>query len=574
MGTMINFGIDLGTTNSVIAKFERGEVKVFRDPVSWKDTLPSVVAYRSERVIVGTKAKERMEKDPRNVVGVFKRKMGTSESYPIKSLGENKTPIELSAQVLRHLKSFVEGEDVDEAVVTIPASFDTIQSNATKEAGKQGGFSQVVLLQEPIAASLSYANETKDTDLNNSQWMVYDLGGGTFDVALVRIQDGEMRVLDHEGDNFLGGADFDQMIVEKIIIPHLEKKGRFANLEQEMKSAGGKYNAQYYVCLHKAEQAKIELSAQPVAEIEVMMEDDRGREIDTIITLKREEFEALIRPAVDSTVNMVKSILKRNSLSPLDIRFVLMIGGSTYIPYVRKTVGADLQIETNCDIDPTTAVAMGAAYYAGTKPKTAKKSTIDLTKKKHFKIKMAYQKVSKEDEEFFAARFEGEIDGHTYRITRDDSGFDTGNKPLKTQIHEELPLVENAYNFFRLVIYDRDGNQVATDAEPIGIAHGIYGVEGQPLPNDISIEVDDLENEGQTKLEMIFAKNNVLPLKKTITKRLNKSISKGSTDSLRINILEGPHTVLPEANLSIGYMEISGTDLHRDITKGSDIEVS
>ncbi|NJN77928.1 MAG: Hsp70 family protein [Saprospiraceae bacterium] len=189
---MINFGIDLGTTNSAIAKFENGKVEIFRNPLNLKQTLPSVVAFRKNKIMVGDKAREYMQRDPNNVVGAFKRKMGTSEAYKIALLAENKTPIQLSAEVLKELKNFVHtGENVEAAVITIPASFDTIQSNATKKAGFEAGFKQVVLLQEPIAASLAYANKDEDA-FEEGQWLVYDLGGGTFDVALVRIAEGEV----------------------------------------------------------------------------------------------------------------------------------------------------------------------------------------------------------------------------------------------------------------------------------------------------------------------------------------------------------------------------------------------
>ena len=194
MENMINFGIDLGTTNSVIAKFVKGEVQVFTNPTDFgRNTLPSVIAFRKDRIFVGSKAQEFAEKDPKNVISRFKRKMGTSESYKIPVLNQSKSPIELSAQILKELKNFVQsGETLDSVVITIPASFDTIQSNATKEAGLQAGFKQVILLQEPIAASLAYANKKKDKELADGQWLVYDLGGGTFDVALVKIKEGEM----------------------------------------------------------------------------------------------------------------------------------------------------------------------------------------------------------------------------------------------------------------------------------------------------------------------------------------------------------------------------------------------
>ena len=167
MENTINYGIDLGTTNSAIAKFVKGEVIIFSNPQDYgRNTLPSVVMYKKDKIQVGNKAKEFLEKDPKSVVGVFKRKMGTTESFKIKSINESKTPIELSAQVLKELKTFVNtGDTLDAVVITIPASFDTIQSNATKEAGIQAGFKQVVLLQEPIAASLAYANMKKEREM-------------------------------------------------------------------------------------------------------------------------------------------------------------------------------------------------------------------------------------------------------------------------------------------------------------------------------------------------------------------------------------------------------------------------
>src|SRR4051812_34469923 len=253
MSSLINFGIDLGTSNSLIARFQKGQIEVFKNPNGFKETLPSVVAYRNDRVLVGEAARVYAERDPKSAVGRFKRKMGTSEVFKIKALNASRTPIELSAVILKELKAFVQtGEVVDAAVVTIPASFDTVQSNATKEAGAQAGLQTVVLLQEPIAASLAYANREKTIDLRNSQWLVYDLGGGTFDVALVRIVEGELTVVDHEGDNYLGGTDFDALIVEQIIVPELARRGHFADFLTQLKSESGRYNRLWYTLLHLA----------------------------------------------------------------------------------------------------------------------------------------------------------------------------------------------------------------------------------------------------------------------------------------------------------------------------------
>ncbi|MGO4819576.1 Hsp70 family protein [Flavobacterium sp. W22_SRS_FP1] len=576
MENTINYGIDLGTTNSAIAKFIKGEVIVFSNPQDYgRITLPSVVAYKKDKITVGNKAKEFLEKDPKSVVGIFKRKMGTSESFKIKSINESKTPIELSAQVLKELKTFVNtGDDLDAVVLTIPASFDTIQSNATKEAGMQAGFKQVVLLQEPIAASLAYANMKKDREMKNGKWLVYDLGGGTFDVALIEIKDGEMKVLDHEGDNFLGGADFDNMIVEKLVIPKICEKYSFSNLESEMKSASGKYNAKYYALLRRAEEAKIALSSMTSSEIIVDgFEDEDGNEVDMEIIITRSEFNDLIRPNIDGTIEMIKEIITRKSLKPIDIQFTLMVGGSTYVPFVRNRVEEVLQIPVNCEIDPTTAVAIGAAYYAATKPKEI---LVENTKKKEtlISIKSSYNKASKEKEELFAARITGDIEGLNYRILRQDGGFDSGLKKLLERINEDLPLVEGAYNFFNLTVYDNLNNIVETNIDPIGINSG-FGISGQPIPEDICLEVDDYDNPGQTRLVPIFQRNTILPSKKTLTYPLNKSVIKGSTeDVIRVNVLEGSSLALPEANKVIGYMEITGNMLKRDVSKGSDIEIT
>lgn len=575
MENTINYGIDLGTTNSAIAKFVKGEVIIFSNPQDYgRNTLPSVVSYKKDKITVGNKAKEFLEKDPKSVVGIFKRKMGTSESFKIKSINESKTPIELSAEVLKELKTFVNtGDNLDAVVITIPASFDTIQSNATKDAGIQAGFKQVVLLQEPIAASLAYANMKKEREMQEGQWLVYDLGGGTFDVALIKIKDGEMKVLDHEGDNFLGGADFDNMIVEKLVIPKICEKFNFSNLEDDMKSASGKLNAKYYVLLRRAEEAKITLSAKTSAEIVVDgFEDEDGNEVDMEIIITRSEFNELIRPNIDGTIDMIKQILTRNSLKSIDLQFTLMVGGSTYIPYVRSRVEEVLQIPANCEIDPTTAVAIGAAYYAATKPKEIEKTGTKA--KTSILIKTSYNKASKEKDELFSARVTGNTEGLSYRITRQDGGFDSGIKKLTIRISEDLPLVDGAFNFFSLVVYDGQNNIIETDIEQIGINSG-FGISGQPIPEDICLEVDDYDNPGKTRLQLIFQKNTILPTKKTITHQLNKTVIKGSTDEvIRVNILEGSHLALPEANKVIGFMEITGNMIIRDIGKGSDIEIT
>ena len=579
MNNMINFSIDLGTTNSLIAKFNKGAVEVFKNPNGFKETLPSVVGFRNDRIMVGEQARTFAEKDSKSVASRFKRKMGTTETIKIKALNSSKTPVELSAFVLKELKSFIHtGETPDAVVITIPASFDTPQSNATTEAGYQAGFKQVVLLQEPIAASLAYANKEKSIDLKNSQWIVYDLGGGTFDVALIRIVEGELAVVDHEGDNYLGGCDLDALIVERILVPELDKRGAFNDLLGQMKSETGKYNRLWTILLHRAEEAKIELSTKASAEIDLGMvrdlEDDEGNAIDCIISITRSELEAAIRDKVDATAEMLRKILTRNSLQSSDLKFVLMVGGSTYSPYVRKRIEELLGIPVNTGIDPTNAIVIGAAYFAATKKiNVAGNGKSEAAAPGTLRVKASYNRASQEKEELFSAKVEGATAGLFYRITSDDGAFDSGLKVLAGRIVEDLPLQEDAFNLFTFRIYDGTNNLVPTDVASIEIAQGKYSVAGQMLPEDLSLVKDDVAAR-DTKLERLFARNIVLPTKTKKTVEVGRTITKGSADELRIIVVEGSADNHSSTNKPIGHLIISGQQLSRDLLKGTEVDLT
>ena len=576
MSKMINFGIDLGTTNSLIAKFDKGHVEVFKNPNGFKETLPSVVGFRNDRILVGDQARTYAEKDPKRVASRFKRKMGTTETVRLLSV-DSKTPVELSAFVLKELKNFVyTGEAIDAAVITIPASFDTVQANATKEAGLAAGFKQVVLLQEPIAASLAYAN--KNPGLRNSSWIVYDFGGGTFDVALVKTIEGELTVVDHEGDNYLGGTDIDALLVEKVIVPELEKLGQFTDLLEQMKSAKGKYNKLWYLLLGLAENVKIELSTRTSAEIDfglINLEDEQGKPIDTLLTITRSEFEALIKASVDSTAEMMKKILTRNSLRPEDLMFVLMVGGSTYIPFVRKRIEEVMGITVNTSIDPTNAICIGAAFFAGTKEiKTDSESTSAPVGDRQIKIKAVYNRASQEEEELFSAKVEGDITGLYYRIASEDGAFDSGLKALSLRVSEDLPLRVGAFNFFHFKVFDSQNNAIDVGFDTIQIAQGRYSLAGQGLPEDICLVLDDIENK-DTKLKRIFSKNNILPAKTKFTVEVARTIVKGSDDYvISILVVEGPSERHSLTNKPIGNLKISGKDINRDLLKGTEIDLT
>ena len=575
MSRRINFGIDLGTTNSAIGRFKDGQVEIIRNPAGLRQLLPSVVALRGDRVIVGEKAREWMRREPSQVFSAFKRKMGTTHSFLLAN-GKTYSPEDLSAYVLQELKQFLPAaEQPEAAVITIPASFDTVQAQATLRAGFLAGFSQVKLLQEPIAASLAYANQGKSDELKEGQWLVFDLGGGTFDVALVRIHNGEMTVVDHEGDNFLGGTDVDLSIVMTVIVPELLRCGSFQDLEAELRADRGSRKGLLQKLLLLAEEAKIELSGREETDIELDIEDDEGTKLDLVITLTKSHLVPLLEPLMKRSTKQVSEMMQRNNLAAKDLRTILLVGGTTYIPYVREQLSTRLGIPVSTEVDPTAAVAIGAAFYAGSqlldeKPQAAQPASDSSGGPR---VRVGYQKVSRDLEEFLVAEIEEASQVAFFRITRADGGFDTGLLPYQEKIRQYLPLLPATQNAFSLRLFDAAQQELVADVPLIEITQGQYSLQGQPLPLDICVEVDDLERNA-TRLEVVFPRNTLLPVRKTITRQVSRSIAKDSGDSLTIKLLEGDGKSLPSAAMPVGTIRLEGKQLQRDLVRGSDVEIS
>jgi molecular chaperone DnaK len=395
-----------------------------------------------------------------------------------------------------------------------------------------------------------------------------------------------MKVIDHEGDNFLGGVDFDQLIVTQLFIPYLEKKYAVRGLPAKMQSANGPYNKLYFQLLYKAEEAKIALSNHPSAEVEFDFTDEAGHTEEVFFTIDRSQFNEIIQDKIGYSIGFIRKLLERNRLGAAAITEVVLVGGSTYIPLVRTLLAQELLIDVNTSIDPTTAVVEGAAYYAGSKASKLEKTPLDNAgggsgdagqreahTKSSIEVKTAYAVNSREPEEYFAAAIKNAPPGSRYRIVRSDGGFDSGLKPVGERISEMLLLLANTLNIFHLKIYDQQGTPLNVVVPEITIVQGKFSIHGQPLPNDICLEVDDIEN-NTTHLEVIFERNDILPMKKSITKTLSRTILKGSDDQLLINVLEGSRYLSPQSNLPIGIVGITGKNLQADLIKGCDIDLS
>lgn len=345
-------GIDLGTTNSCVAVMDGGDCKVITNPEGNR-TTPSVVAYKNGERIVGDAAKRQVVTN-KDTVSSIKRLMGTNEKVTLE--GKEYTPQEISAMVLQYLKSYAEGylgETVTKAVITVPAYFNDAQRQATKDAGKIAGLEVERIINEPTAAALAYGIDKTDKE---QKVLVYDLGGGTFDVSILELADGTFEVLSTSGDTHLGGDDFDNVVVDWMVDSFKKENGIDLRSDkmamQRLKEA--------------AEKAKKDLSGTVTTQISLpFISAGANGPLHFEATLTRAKFDEMTKSLVERTIIPVRNALRDAGLTKNDIHQVLLVGGSTRIPAVQEAVKNELGKEPNKSVNPDEAVAMGAAIQGG-----------------------------------------------------------------------------------------------------------------------------------------------------------------------------------------------------------------
>ena len=345
-------GIDLGTTNSCVAIYEGGEAKVITNPEGMR-TTPSVVAFKKGEIIVGQKAKNQMVTN-KDTISSIKRKMGTSDK--VHANDKDYTPEEISAMILSDLKKTAEeylGEKVTRAVITVPAYFNDSQRQATKNAGKIAGLEVERIINEPTAAALAYGLDKQE---KTQTVLVYDLGGGTFDVSILELGDGVFEVKATSGNNKLGGDDFDERIMDWMVKEFKKESGIDLSSDkmamQRVKDA--------------AEKAKKDLSGMSSTEISLpFISQGEDGPIHLNMSLTKAKFEDLISDLVESTLEPVRKAMKDAKLTNKDIDKVLLVGGSTRIPCVAELVKKELGKEPSKEVNPDEVVAMGAAIQGG-----------------------------------------------------------------------------------------------------------------------------------------------------------------------------------------------------------------
>ncbi|MCX8065119.1 MAG: Hsp70 family protein [Candidatus Hydrogenedentes bacterium] len=495
----IDYGIDLGTTNSAIARMVNGIPTILKSD-SLKDTIPSCVYFTKKGVVfVGDNAYNALKKElasalrnPKenssNVFTSFKRTMGSDYKYYSPNTGKYYSSEELSAEVLKKLKSFVQDENINAVVITHPVTFIGPKIEATKKAGEMAGFEYIELIQEPVAASIAYGIQK---DAVEGYWLVYDLGGGTFDVSLVKNSENMPVVVDNHGCDPLGGKDIDFAIVDSILVPYLREKYSINSIlrdplkKEKLRRALWPY----------AEEAKIQLSSQQKWHIitnigDLEFEDDEGREPEIDLIISRDDVEKVIAPIFQKTIDITKELLSRNGLVPEDVSALLLVGGPTHTPILRKMLKEQITEKIPTTIDPMTVVAKGAALYGSTRrvPEKIRSKRIsnDLVQ-----LEINFRSTTTEELEYVSCKVLNPNNNYEIEIIRADGAYTTGRVSVgnKPQIFELL-ILPNRPNNFKIVVFDNKGNQVNCEPSEFNILHGISGVDKmQVLPYHIGITV-------------------------------------------------------------------------------------
>lgn len=587
----IDYGIDLGTTNSAICRMDKGEVVIIKSD-TLKDTMPSCVSYNKKKSNkVGDGAYNNMKSDKRratkswrmdqtNAYVEFKRKMGTDYQYESSYMERSYSAPELSAEVLKTLKSFVTDEQVGSVVITVPAMFKINQKDATMKAARLAGFTHCELLQEPIAAAMAYG---LSTDQKNGYWLVFDFGGGTFDAALLKVEDGIMQVFDTEGDNFLGGKNLDLAIVDQIIIPYLKEN----YVVDEILADDEKKEILREAMKTYAEDAKNQLSFKQsediISNLGDLGEDDEGTEIELELTLTVDDFKRVASPLFQRAIDIcTNKLLARNNMTGANLDKLILVGGPTHSPVLREMLREQITPNVDTSIDPMTAVASGAALYASTLDNKVKEKNEFGT----VALSLDYEATTVEEIEYVnisidSTMCEGEIPQNLKaEIVRSDKSWSSGKFSLTEQVDViECYLVEGKSNSFEVVVYDEQGNVVKCSPNNFTIIQGAK-VGSAILPYNIGIEVwDDVRDKAVFKSIKGLEKNKPLPATGVVNglKTTGEIRPAMESDCIKIPLYQAEYDGdgLPAACFEYVYeVKLTGANLPALLPEGSDIDLT
>ncbi len=559
-------GIDLGTTNSVITFFD-GETLGIIPNSSGENLTPSVVRIDHRgSVAVGRRACRFLDSDPLNTRNEFKRLMGVEVKLDFPAAQQAFLPEELSAHVLRSLLADAAdllGYAPRRAVISTPALFELPQNHATMRAGKLAGLEEILLIQEPVASAVA-AGWREDVE---GMWLVFDLGGGTLDVSLLETKDGRLRVVDHSGDNFLGGKDFDNALVDWVLT-RLHEQYAPPDIRRANPDSRPILNRLKAAC----EQTKIELSRMQrgVVVVPELCRDAAGNPVEVDLEITRAEYEALIEPLVERGLAVCLSLLEKAKVPVEEIAHIVFVGGPTLTPLLRRRIGDVFNGRIAEGIDPMTIVARGAALYAATAGLDAHPQNSEQVSSGGMLVRIEHPPVTADAEPFVVGRFlpvQGETLPATVRIERDDNAFVSLDSAVGTEgsFVIQVTLKRHTRNGFRLLAFDQTKKELLLRSPVFSIVHGV-SISDPPLSRSVGVALSD------DTVHVYFKKGTALPARKTFSHQTIRTVSAGiDEDVLSIPIVQGEfHRA--HRNCLIGSLSIKGCK--QSLPAGSRVEVT
>ena len=578
-------GIDLGTTNSCLAIPDNDHgFEIIENQADRMSVTPSAVLINGKgRMLIGQRAYNSQKVE--DLAIQFKRQMGLDKTIPFASAGVEKMPEELSSEVLKLLRNDAEtrlNRTIENVVITVPAAFKTLQSEATNKAGKLAGFKNIILLQEPIAAAVAYGAKP---DSKDKHWMVFDYGGGTLDVAIISTLNNRLTVDNSEGDNYFGGSDIDRILFREVVVKKLQAEGYHVDKLFDERTSSGKSMSRKIQL--DCENCKIQLSSKESAIVEIYdIDDDAGEPIEFECEITRSEMEVLISDTIERSIIIAKKALDGANISANQLDKILLVGGSTFIPLVRRRLSEEFGVELDSSLNPMTVVAAGAAIYASTSVIDVEED-ITVTDANNAIISLTYDPISSEEtvnvigkitnvQEVSISKIKVESS-----ISNDFAGVNwtsgwMGLLDASAGIFDvDVLLQKGIINHFKVSACDSNGTEITVENPFFDIKHNetVLKMSAPPATMSIGVQIKDPKT-GYDVLYHIIKKNSPLPAQNDRTFKLSRDIDPSNDDCITIKIWEGENTQNPEANFPAGEITVQSSAMNSFIPKGTEIEIT
>jgi molecular chaperone DnaK len=558
-------GIDLGTTNSAICSFDGEKIQLYKSPEQQDVTPSAIFIDRRSNKYIGSRAYMNAARNPDNAATLFKRLMGTSTPVKLPAVNLTMTPEECSAEVLRTLFGYlpeeIRGDGDTGTVITVPAAFNQMQKDSTMAAADAAGLGRVALMQEPVAAVMSVMRQRK----NDGVFVVYDLGGGTLDIAIAESISGRVNLLAHGGIAMCGGRDFDRILFDNVVKPWLVEN---FDLPEDLAS-----NPQFKSLLRMAtwatEKAKIELSQKDEAvvslpETELGVRDQSGEDIYIDIAVDRKRYDGLIASKLEESIQSARETLEKAGMSPHDVERVVFVGGPTHYKPLRDKVAFELGIAPSTDVNPMTAVAEGAAVFAesidwSSQSRGRKSARGAINAGGSLDLSFNYIARTPDSRAKIIAKLGRAPTGIAFQIDSLDTGWSSGRVALKDGASIELSLTKPGDNTFKVFVFDSNGAPVTLGEDKIVIARTAASIDAIPASHSIGVEARD-KVAGRLVLDYLVREGDQLPKKGKKTFKAGESLKAGSVGSIKFKLWEGEISDPINDNRFIGMFEIKGSD--------------